>query len=185
MVILFGYDCRWKTSLVCLGWRYVYVVLVINFCSIFVCFFLIGILIIEIKWTFWSVTKSNCIQERNHNNTHVYACQRWMMEELNTLFYNTICSGCCGGDLSDIECHSFSLYPVILFALVFVNIHLLKTKNFVVWKKPFNHNFSKNCSQWHAPKNARQTPDSTGFNCCKACKQLIHNMRQLQRSSEN
>ncbi len=46
-----------------------------------------------------------------------------------------------------------------------------KTKNLVVWTEPFERYFSTNCSQWHVPNNTRQTPNSKGFNCCKACKQ--------------
>ena len=34
------------------------------------------------------------------------------------------------------------------------------------------------------PNNVRQTPDSITFNCCKACKQLIHDIGQLQQSAE-
>ena len=58
------------------------------------------------------------------------------------------------------------------------------TKNLVVWSEPFNRRFSFNCSQWHVPNNAHQAPGSAGFDCCKPCKQLIYDIRQLQRKSE-
>ena len=58
------------------------------------------------------------------------------------------------------------------------------TKNLVVWNEPFNRRFSVNCSQFHVPNNAKQAPGNAGFNCCKQCKQLIHNIRQLQQHSE-
>ena len=55
------------------------------------------------------------------------------------------------------------------------------TKNLVVWNEPFNRRFSVNCIQFHVPNNAKQAPGNAGF---KQCKQLIHNIRQLQQHSE-
>ncbi len=107
------------------------------------------------------------------------------------VFYNTIASGCCSNDMSEIECYLSQLLTTSSYAVCpgvreYPSCIQFKTKNLVVWKEPFNRYFSTKCSQWHIPNNVHQVhiPNSTAFNCCKACKQLIHDIRQLQRSSE-
>lgn len=53
------------------------------------------------------------------------------------------------------------------------------TKNLRQWGPPFNRKFSANCYQWHVPNNAQQLPGSIAFDCCKPCKQLLHDINQL------
>ncbi len=50
--------------------------------------------------------------------------------------------------------------------------------------EPFERYCSTNCSQWHVPNNTRKTPNSKGFNCCKACKQLLLDVHQLEKVTE-
>ena len=44
---------------------------------------------------------------------------------------------------------------------------------------PFNRKFSASCYQWHIPNNDDQQLDSIAFDCCKPCKQLLHDINQL------
>ena len=58
------------------------------------------------------------------------------------LFYNTIDSGCCTGDLSDIECYlsqlrSTSSYVVCPGVQEYPSSIRFKTKNLVVWKEQY------------------------------------------------
>ncbi len=57
------------------------------------------------------------------------------------VFYNTICSGCCVGDLSDIESYLSQLFPVSSYVVCpgireYPSSIRFKTKNLVVWKEP-------------------------------------------------
>ncbi len=106
------------------------------------------------------------------------------------VFYNTLASGRCSSDFSEIKCYLLQLLTTSRYVIC-PGIHeypssiQFKTKNLVVWKEPFNRQFSTNCSQWHIPNNVSHfSHTSTSFNCCKACRQLIHDIRQLQRSAE-
>lgn len=105
------------------------------------------------------------------------------------VFFKEIDAGVCSANFSNIECFlqqmittsSFVVCPGIRDYPASIRFN---TKNLVVWSEPFNRRFSVNCSQWHVPNNAQQTPGSAGFDCRKPCKQLIHDIRQLQRKFE-
>ena len=57
-----------------------------------------------------------------------------------------------------------------------------KTKHLVEWGPPFCRISSDNCTMWHLPHNLAE---SSLFQCCKACKQLQHDIKQLvQRADE-
>lgn len=92
-------------------------------------------------------------------------------------------------DFSKIECYLQQLITTSGFVVCpgiceYPASIRFNTKNLVVWSEPFNHCFSFKCSQWHVPNNVQQAPESAGFNCCNLCKQLIHDIRQLQHKSE-
>lgn len=59
-----------------------------------------------------------------------------------------------------------------------------KTKHLVEWGPPFSRIFSDGCNLWHIPNNSKQSPESNVFNCCKACKQLNHDIQQLVRRAD-
>lgn len=59
----------------------------------------------------------------------------------------------------------------------------VKTKHLKEWEAPFNRKFSSECSLWHVPNNTHQAPESAMYNCCKACKQLAHDVKQLKRKA--
>ena len=98
------------------------------------------------------------------------------------MFFKEIDAGVCSDDFSNVERYLEQLITMSGF-VVCPGIHdypasiRFNTKNLVVWSEPFNRRFCFNCSQWHVPMSA-------GFDCCKPCKQLIHDIRQLQRKSE-
>ena len=58
------------------------------------------------------------------------------------------------------------------------------TKNLKRWGPPFNRMFSSKCVQWHVPNNVQQSPSSVAYDCCKPCKQLLHDIKQLEKRSE-
>ena len=58
-----------------------------------------------------------------------------------------------------------------------------RTKNLVQWGELFSRMFSAACNQWHIPNNAWQSPITAAYNCCNPCKQLIHDIRQLQQKA--
>lgn len=58
-----------------------------------------------------------------------------------------------------------------------------KTKHLQEWGPPFHRMSSTECSLWHVPNNFRQAPGSLGYNCCKPCKQLMHDIAQLKRKA--
>ena len=106
------------------------------------------------------------------------------------VFFKSIATGSCTlDDLSQIErylvqlsnksgflvCPGISEYPSSI---------RFKTKNLLVWTEPFERYVSTNCSQWHVPNNTRQTPNSKGFNCCKACKHLLCDVHKLEKRTE-
>ena len=105
------------------------------------------------------------------------------------VFFKEIDAGVCSSNFSNIECFLQQLITTSGFVVCpgirdYPASIRFNTKNLVVWSEPFNCCFSVNCSQWHVPNNAQQTLGSAGFDCCKPCKQLIHDIRQLQRKSE-
>lgn len=105
------------------------------------------------------------------------------------VFFEAISAGICAEDLSNIDCFLEQLSTTSGFVVCpgireYPASIRFTTKNLVVWKEPFNRRFSAKCSQWHLPNNAKQTSDSTAFDCCKQCKQLLHYIRQLQQNTE-
>ena len=104
------------------------------------------------------------------------------------VFFKVVKAGVCNEDLSNIDCFMEQLSATSKFVICpgireYPESLRFTTKNLEIWKEPFNRRFSTKCSQWHIPNNAKQTPDSLSFNCCKPCKQLIHDIRQLQRNA--
>ena len=132
----------------------------------------------------------------NHDSVGLISNPRMCLSEVDgvieysfQIFYKSIDTGYCRDELSDVECYLSQLTSTFGFVVCpgireYPDSIRFKTSNLVEWKEPFNRCFSVNCSQWHVPNNVRQTPDSTAFNCCKACKQLIHDIHQLQQASE-
>ena len=57
----------------------------------------------------------------------------------------------------------------------------LKMKHLKEWGMPFYLKFSSECSLSHVPNNIHLDPESVVYNCCKPCKQLWHDVHQLQR----
>ena len=105
------------------------------------------------------------------------------------VFFKVINAGVCADDLSNVDCLMEQLSMTSGFVVCpgireYPASIRFTTKNLVVWNEPFKRQFSTNCVQRHIPNNAKQTPDSMGFNCCKPCKQLIHDIRQLQQKTE-
>ena len=107
------------------------------------------------------------------------------------VFFKAIAEGSCEpNDLSNIEGYLSQLSDSSRFVVCpgireYPSTVRFKTKNLVVWTDPFERFFSCKCSQWHIPNNSRQSSDSKGFNCCKACKQLLHDIHQLQQAAES
>lgn len=90
--------------------------------------------------------------------------------------------------LSDIHIYLDQLLPTSKFVVCpgirdYPEEIRFRTKNLVQWGEPFSRMFSAACDQWHIPNNARQSPTSAAYNCCKPCKQLVHDIRQLQQKA--
>ena len=99
------------------------------------------------------------------------------------VFYSTVSEGVyCGPN--DIEMYLEQLLPSSGYVVCpgirkYPEEIRFTTKNLRQWGMPFNRKFSASCYQWHIPNNAHQQLDSIAFDCCKPCKQLLHDINQL------
>ena len=105
------------------------------------------------------------------------------------VYFKEIDAGVCTDNLSEVECYLAQLLPTSDFVICpgirnYPTSIRFQTKNLVVWNEPFHRRVSSNCAQWHVPNNIKQARSSSGFNCCKSCKQLIHYISQLQERTE-
>ena len=85
-------------------------------------------------------------------------------------------------DLSNIESYLIQTCPLchLPWHMWLTSIRF-QTKNVMVWNETFHQCMSANCTQWHVP-NVKQAQGSSGFNCCKLCKQLINDIHWLQQN---
>ena len=106
------------------------------------------------------------------------------------VYFKEIAAGVCTDDLSEVEHYLAQLLPTSDFVICPgirdypTSIRFQTKKNLVVWNEPFHQRISTKCAQWHVPNNIKQAWSSSGFNCCKPCKQLIHYISQLQERTE-
>ena len=103
-------------------------------------------------------------------------------------YFTTYAEGVCDG-ISDITIYLDQLLPSSGYVVCpgikeYPSEIRFKTKNLVEWGAPFNQKFSSTCSRWHIPNNSRQAVGSSGYNCCKQCKKLLHDIQQLVHRSE-
>ena len=99
------------------------------------------------------------------------------------IYYSTIQDGVYANP-SDIEMYLEQLLPSSGYVVCpgirsYPDQIRFTTKNLRQWGPPFNRMFSATCAQWHIPNNVQQSPESLGFDCCKSCKQLLHDINQL------
>lgn len=103
------------------------------------------------------------------------------------VYYSTCASGTYTR-LSDVAEYLKQLEPLSGYVMCpgireYPSLIRFKTKHLMEWDAPFNRKFSSKCSLWHVPNNIHQAPESAVYNCCKACKQLSHDIVQLKRKA--
>ena len=99
------------------------------------------------------------------------------------IYYSTIQDGVYSSP-SDVEMYLEQLLPSSGYVICpgirsYPDQIRFATKNLRQWGPPFNWMFSAACAQWHIPNNVQQSQESLGFDCCKSCKQLLHDINQL------
>lgn len=90
----------------------------------------------------------------------------------------------CTGALKTSNCIWSSYFHCLASCCVLASKSILKKydsrpKNLCQWGVPCNRNFSATCYRWHVPCNYKQPHSSTAYDCCKPCKQLMHDIKQL------